>query len=125
MRAEESALQVQCVGWFRVQYPKLGKLLFSVPNGAYLSGNARQRAMQWARLEKEGALAGVADLFLAVPSGELCGLWVEMKTPKGRQTKAQKDFGEAVTEKGYGYAVPRTIKEFQELIKNYFDGKPI
>lgn len=32
-RHEESHLQRQCVAWFRLQYPKLARLLFAVPNG--------------------------------------------------------------------------------------------
>ena len=27
-------MQRMCVGWFRLQYPAVGKLLFAVPNGA-------------------------------------------------------------------------------------------
>lgn len=115
----ESNLQQHCVAWFRWQYPKLYRLLFSSTNGAMLAGDSCQRAMRWARLEKEGAVSGVADLFLSVPSGDLSGLYIEMKTPKGRQSEKQKAFERDVLEKGYGYAMPRTENEFQRIVKQY------
>lgn len=34
MRNEESKLQQSCITWFRLQYPRLAKLLFAVPNGS-------------------------------------------------------------------------------------------
>jgi len=33
MRHIESQIQKDCVTWFRLQYPKIGRLLFAVPNG--------------------------------------------------------------------------------------------
>jgi hypothetical protein len=116
-RFAEHHLQASCVRWFRMQYPRL--LLFAVPNGATLSGDARMRAQQWARLEAEGAIAGAADLFLAVPRGEFAGLFIEMKTPRGKQSDRQKEFEKRAIEAGYGYAVPRTFDQFVAIINQY------
>lgn len=118
-RHDESALQTACVRWFRLTYPKLALLLFSIPNGAKLHGDAVQRAKQWQRLVGEGAVAGAADLFLAVPSGDYAGLFIEMKTKKGRQSDKQKAFEAAVVENGFGYAVPRSFEEFEKVITGY------
>lgn len=117
----ESTLQQACVRWFRLQYPKFRRLLFSIPNGAMLSGDKTQRARQWARLEAEGATPGAADLFLSIASGDYNGLYIEMKTPKGSQSPAQKDFEAAVLEQGFGYAMPRTIDEFMQVVNLYFE----
>lgn len=116
---KESILQTQCVAWFRWQYPQFRKLLIAIPNGARLHGDAKQRAMQWARLEKEGAVKGAADLLFAVPSGDFAGLFIEMKTPKGRQSPDQKEFERDVLDSGFGYAMPRTFEQFQITIKRY------
>ena len=86
-----------------------------------LHGDARQRAMRWGILEREGAVPGVADLFLSVPSGDLAGLYIEMKTPKGRQSDNQKAFEADVIAQGYGYAMPRTFEDFQRIVKSYFE----
>ena len=34
---DESQLQIQCVRWFRYQYPKLAPLLIHIPNGRHRS----------------------------------------------------------------------------------------
>lgn len=57
----ESDLQIKCVQWFRLTYPKLRYLLFSVPNGGLRSLRTAQM------LKAEGALAGVSDLILLLP----------------------------------------------------------
>jgi len=69
-KIKESDLQALCVRWFRAKYPKYRRLLFAIPNGANLKNGYRS----WAKLKKEGAVAGAADLLLAVPSGDIPGL---------------------------------------------------
>lgn len=113
----EHQLQAACVTWFRYTYPKFRLLLFAIPNGAELKNGAKA----WKKLEAEGAVAGAADLFLSLPVGELAGLYIEMKTPKGRQTKTQKEFEAAVVAQGYGYAVPRSSIEFEKVVKRYLE----
>ncbi len=116
----ESQLQAACVYWFRLQYQKL--TLFAIPNGAWLQGKDKaKRARQWAKLKKEGAMSGVADLFLAQPSGDLAGLWIEMKVGGNKQTKTQKSFEGKMTAAGYGYAVVRTFEQFQNTVRQYLE----
>jgi hypothetical protein len=119
MKHEEHDLQCACVRWFRTQHPKKARLLFAIPNGAKLSGSPLQRAKAWKRLEAEGAVSGAADLFLAIPSGDLAGLFIEMKTQRGRQSEKQAAFESAVIASGYGYAMPRTIENFMQIIASY------
>lgn len=117
----EHDLQVSCVTWFRHRYRRFAHHLFAIPNGASLNGDARQRAIQWRKLESEGAMPGVADLFLAVPSGGLAGLWIEMKTKKGSQSKAQVQFEMNMIRAGYGYVMPRSRTEFEEVVTRYLE----
>lgn len=117
----EHDLQVSCVTWFRNRYRRLAAHLFAIPNGASLNGDARARAIQWRKLEAEGAMAGVADLFLAVPSGNLAGLWIEMKTEKGTQSKVQKQFEMNMLRAGFGYAMPRNRTEFELVVSRYLE----
>lgn len=119
MKHREHDLQAACVRWFRMQYPKYSGLLFAIPNGAKLAGTPWQRAKAWKRFEEEGARPGAADLFLAVPSGDLSGLFIEMKTSKGRQSAEQVAFEADVVTVGYGYAVPRTLEQFIQIIDSY------
>lgn len=121
MTISEHDLQSQCVQWFRAQYPKKRMLLFSSLNGARLAGTKMQRVKQWRRLEQAGAVKGVPDLFLSIPSGDLAGLYIEMKTPKGRQTPEQKEFEVNAIREGYGYAVPRSLDEFIRVVRAYLE----
>lgn len=73
------------------------------------------------RLKSEGLVPGSADLFLSIPSGDYSGLYIEMKTPKGKQSESQVKFEEAVLGAGYGYALPRSLDEFMKIVKNYLD----
>lgn len=118
----EHELQSRCVRWFRQHYPQQARLLFAIPNGVDLGGKDRiARAKNWQKLECEGAVKGAADLFLSVPSGDLHGLYIEMKTPKGRQSDAQKQFESEVLWGGYGYAMPRSFEEFERVIRRYLE----
>lgn len=122
-KQSEHDLQVQCVKWFRLQYPKLAINLFAVPNGAVLAGNKMQRIKQWNKLKAEGVTKGVSDLILLVGSGDFNGLCIEMKTTANhsKQTKEQKQFEKMVVEQGFGYVVPRTFTEFKNVVTNYLE----
>lgn len=43
------------------------RLLFSIPNGSVLAGDATRRAIQMGKLKREGLRPGVPDLMLAAP----------------------------------------------------------
>jgi hypothetical protein len=111
MTHEESKIQQQCVKWFRLQYP--GYILFAIPNGG------RRGRVEAAIMKGEGVLAGVADLFLMLPSGIYSGLFVEMKTPDGKQSESQRIFERNAIENGYCYKICRTFEEFRDLILSY------
>lgn len=57
----ESQIQHDCLVWFRLQYPKLARMLFAVPNGG------KRDTKTGARMKYEGAVRGVADLILLIP----------------------------------------------------------
>ena len=123
MRNAEHQLQVQCVKYFRLAYPRLKMLLFAVPNGSFLAGTQLQRIKQWNRLKSEGAVKGVSDLILLVAKKGHNGLCIEMKTTakSSRQSKEQKAFESAVTEQNYKYSIIRSFDEFKQLIDSYIN----
>lgn len=114
-RHEESHLQRQCVAWFRLQYPKLARLLFAVPNGG---GRSKVEA---GIMKAEGVTAGVSDLILLVPRGGHGALCIEMKTDSrsSRQSEAQKEWQKDVESQGYMYVVVRTLDEFMKVVRDY------
>lgn len=113
MKNQESKLQQTCVRWFRFHYPDYHKLLFAIPNGG------KRNAVTASILKAEGVVAGVADLFLAVPSPDYHGLFIEMKYGKGKQSPEQVAFQKAVIMQGYRYEVVRSFDEFMGLVNSY------
>jgi len=118
-KQREGVLQKNCVRWFRFQFPKLKMLLVSSVNGAMLQGTPEQRAKQWKRLESEGAVPGISDLFLFVARGGYHGLCIEMKIEGNAQSPKQKDFEALVTEQNYKYVVCKTFDSFEKTILEY------
>lgn len=111
----EHQIQTACVNWFRLAHPKLGRLLFAVPNGG-----ARSAATA-SMLKAEGVVSGVSDLLLLVPSAGFHGLCIEMKTPKGRQSESQKLWQTEAEEQGYCYALCRSLDDFIRTINFYLN----
>lgn len=110
----ESQEQAVVIEWWRLQCPRLDRLLFAIPNGGL-----RNKATA-AKLQKEGVKAGVADLFLAIPASGYHGLFLEMKRRKGgRQSEEQRLFEADVTEKGYRYILAKGANEAISAIRNY------
>jgi len=117
MSREESKLQQSCILWFRLQYPKLSKALFSVPNGGLR--NKREAVT----LKKEGVVSGVADLILAIPNKDNSGVFIEMKTPKGIVSKEQKEFLSLMSSLGYRVEICRTFDRFMFIVNSQMRGR--
>ena len=112
-KQSEHDLQSNCIEWFRMQYPKLSLNLFAVPN-------ARKCDYKTANyLKKEGVTSGVADCFLAVPSGEFHGVFIEFKVGNNKQSSAQLDFELAMRNINYGYWLVYDFDKFVKSINIY------
>lgn len=110
---EEHRIQCACVNWFRLQYPDHASALFAVPNGG------RRDRVSGAKLKAEGVLPGVSDLILLLPRGRHHGLLIEMKTERGKQSQAQRDWQRDMVHRGYKYLVIRSIDEFIDRVTDY------
>jgi hypothetical protein len=113
----EHVEQSNVVRWFRLQYPKL--TMFAIPNGSHLAGDVRVRAIKMAKLKEEGLLPGASDLFLAFPSGKWHGLFIEMKSSRGKVSDEQSKFMKAVTDSGYAAYVCYGFDEAKIVIQDY------
>lgn len=98
-------------------------LLFSIPNGAVLAGNAQRRAIQMARLKATGLRPGVPDLFLAVgkPSISAYGLYLEMKSAGGKLSDNQRAVITALRYGGYHCCVCFSADEAIRAITGYLN----
>lgn len=110
--------QATVVRWWGLQFPHLEKLLVHIPNGQNIG------ARRGARLRSMGLRAGYPDLQLCMPKidtqGALRpGLFVEMKTQRGRLSTEQKEVKELLESQGYLVEVCRSSEEAIEVIKSY------
>lgn len=121
MKHLEAAQQAQVIEWSKwaykakpTQYPNLDLLHCSL-NGVKLSGTQAKIA------KGQGMLSGVPDLFLPVPKNGFHGLFVEMKSEKGRVTENQEWFLSKTEGLGYKTAVCYSASEAIKTIQDYYD----
>ncbi len=120
----ESKIQHICVCWFRATFPKVGNLLFAVPNGGW------RGVKSGAMMVYEGQVKGVADLILLFPCGGKAALCVEMKVPKrkgssaGKQSEHQHSWQSLVESHGSVYVVCHGIIEFVTAVCTYLHTNP-
>jgi hypothetical protein len=107
MRHIEDTLQKTCVQWFSLAFRPYHRLLHHSPNGG------KRNAIEAAKFKAMGVRAGFPDL----------GLFIELKTAKGRQTDNQKYFQKALEAQGYRYEVVRSLNDFRQIISNYMNEK--
>lgn len=134
MNHEESKLQQACVSWFRAQYPQYAMLLVHPINEG--SGHASIDRRRQDIHKAEGAVAGVPDLILFMPTvneywldGKAFvlpqnGAGFEFKTSKGSQSQAQKDYEKIFVSAGYFYKVIRCFEEFKKIVNEYISVVP-
>lgn len=117
MRHIEDSLQKTCVQWFSLAYSPYSRLLHHSPNGG------KRNAIEAAKFKAMGVRAGFPDLILCVARGGYHGLFIELKTAKGRQTENQKYFQKALEMQGYRYKVVRSLDEFRRIVTQYMNEK--
>ena len=118
MRHLEDAEQIALFQWAAMQsakFPEL-QLMFHIPNGG------KRNAQEAARFKQMGVKAGVPDLFLPVARGGFHGLWIELKSPKGRTSASQETFLEELRNQGYKTAVCFGWEMAAREIKEYIGG---
>lgn len=133
----ESGLQIQCVTWFRMQYPAFAKLLFHAKNESII--RSRRVAIDAAG----GVVPGVPDLILAIPAfypsridtstrevisetSYYCSLGIELKYGKtNNQSPAQKEFQKFYEASGNRYELVRSLDQFMDVVKDYMVHVPV
>lgn len=92
------------------------KLLFAIPNGGY------RNLLTAIKLKKEGVKPGVPDLFLAYPTLEFSGMFIEMKSKKGVVSEKQKEWMARLKKSGYEVKICYGFDEAKEAIEDYLYG---
>jgi fructose/tagatose bisphosphate aldolase len=111
----EQIHHINVVNWFTHNYPDLA-------DDFHHFANERKCSMQQGRLLKRmGVKKGVADFFLALAIGGFHGLWIELKTEKGKLTPEQLEFLMRKRQRGYSARVAHGSDEAKEAILDYLD----
>jgi len=109
----ETKLQISIVGYLRLGL-RPGTIFWHTPNG--VQGAGEKAARQNARLNLLGQMAGFPDICIA-SRGVVYG--VEVKTPKGRQSDAQKRVELAFSFQGWEYAIVRSLEDVKDCLRRW------
>lgn len=107
-----------------VQYCDIKKIpIFAIPNAQKLSFLDRKKAaIAMQKLKKIGLKSGAPDLFIPVPSWQYHGMFIELKTSKGKLTAEQKEWLGILSSKGYYaiccYSIDESINQIDQYLKN-------
>jgi len=96
-------------------YPNIRSLTFAIPNGG------RRDAREARNLKLQGVTAGVPDIFIAIPSKEFNGLFLELKAGKNKTTKNQDIMIYKLRENGYKVEVCYGWEEAKNVCVDYLD----
>lgn len=118
---EEDSIQTACIKWYRIVHRD--KLITSFAAGYVFGGDATKRAILGKRMKDMGYLKGVPDLFIPHGNRFYFGLFVEMKTQKGRLSPEQKDVIGKLEKENYKCAVCRSLDDFMRTVNDYFNEK--
>ena len=107
MRESEAMIQAKIV-----KFLQLNKIFcFSVPNE--LAGGGKNAKIRTGRFVSLGLKKGVADLILWLGPETI---YMEVKTPTGRQSDAQKRFQKRCEDSGRRYVVVRSVEEVKSFL---------
>lgn len=110
--ASEAQEQAALIRWANIFMHTPG-ILFHVPNGG------KRDPKEAAKFKRLGVRAGIPDLFLAIPTDRHHGLFLEMKSKRGKLTSFQEKACEEFRKKGYFVAVCHSWIEAVEAIEEY------
>jgi VRR-NUC domain len=116
----EHAEQAALFRWAEFARPRLPDLalMFAIPNGGH-----RHKATA-ARLKAEGVKRGVPDLCLPVARSGAHGLYIELKTERGKPTPEQYGWIRALRRQGYAAEVCRGWEQARSMIEHYLTTSP-
>jgi hypothetical protein len=114
---KEQIIQINFIAWFKYTYPELQNYIFHFANERKCS------IIEGKILKRMGVKSGVSDVFLAYPvvsdKETKHGLWIEIKTEKGKLSITQKEFLKNMKKVGYATAVAKSPDECKEAIIDY------
>ena len=112
----EQSLQSAVIMYIQLKYPKARYC-------ASLGGQYQPYQSQRIRAQRNGYVKGFPDLFIYEARNGYHGLALEIKTLKGRATIEQKEWIEALNERGFKAEVVKGLPAILKLIDSYMNEK--
>jgi hypothetical protein len=109
----EMGLQCALMSWLEAKHPTIKDLTFASAGGMWTS--IRQASL----MKSSGYKRGTPDLFIAIPQRGAHGLFIELKTEKGRPSKEQKEVCKALNNVGYEAYICRGWQPAIDTIEKY------
>lgn len=111
----ETIEHISAIDIIRVKFPWVMDYLMHIPN-------ERKCSTIWGYiLQRMGVLKGAPDIFIMWPTQAYYGLFIEIKTKKGRPTKEQISFMGRAKAKGYysefGYGCDEVVQIVTDYLK--------
>mgnify|MGYP006421254555 CR=1 FL=1 len=104
---DEAKFQQACYMWFHNTYPAYRGLLCCNLNNS-------KNKVDGALNRSKGVQPGRADMVFYW-NGR--AVHIELKTPNGLQSKAQKEWQKLIISQGFNYVIVRSLNEFKALIE--------
>ena len=86
-----------------------------------INNSGRKKPISYGRDLAEGLLAGVADVCVPYPTEGGHALFLEFKTPKGKPTERQLEFGEFCLDYHYNYKIVRSVDQAITAINQHIN----
>ena len=109
----EETLQAEVVKYIQLQYPKAR---YCASLGGIYTG-----PRQAAKSKRTGYKRGFPDLQICEPRGGRYGLFIEIKTLKGRATQVQIEWINDLNERGYHAQICKGFDEIVNCIDEYMN----
>lgn len=122
---DEESIQIHANKLWRTKYPRIWRCLFMIKNDGHKNGkkiitkNGKEISLQAIRDKSMGLLSGVADCYLSIPNRYFHGMYIEFKTPAGKQSENQIKFQGMCQVLNYKYVLIRSVTEFDVVVNDY------
>ena len=107
----EHDICVSLCEYIAYKYPDVWNVTFHIPNEGKRHKNAR--------VLHAGLKAGVPDYFIAMPRGDFAGMFLEIKTTKGKLSNNQKAWIKRFKDQGYCTAVGWGLEDAINKVERY------
>lgn len=109
----EIVIQIAVRQWFDETYPEFSPLFFHF-------ANERKCSPQTGMLLKRcGVKRGVSDVFITCPRGGFSGLWLELKTGRGKLSTYQRNFSDMMIKQGFAASCAHSLDAAKLIINDY------